>query len=245
MIKKKVTKRGPAKRVRRNREPDGEIPLPPRIPLDAKDSPQTLLPPCKASDYHAGSANWAQVQHNEGGIKTTAYQDGDDADIAAGLNLTEHSASELRSYVSPDSTLGAKLAAYAGQPWSYAEVHPLSLTSSQADQLQDGAQASYETMLSHAWGQTNSTVGWSDLSAGIKTAMLDMYWNTGNYSGTTEAAKGFWSAAFAQQWSDAATHLAKDANNYVGGDKARRQQDAKDIENDVANHDAPAACRSG
>jgi hypothetical protein len=109
------------------------------------------------------------------------------------------------------------------------------------------AQKAYQAKLSGEWNTYQSEhnsqeyqVMWKDLSHGVKAAMADIYWNTGNTRGNQPG--DFWHDAFNQHWSASATDLINDANNDYpegSGNATRRLDDSSQIIEDLAYGDAP------
>jgi hypothetical protein len=171
-----------------------------------------------------------------------------DLDIAAGVNLTKHSASDIESwkqYTVDHNTLD-QLKPYAGLTYSQLPANHVNFTEDQRGNIQVAAEKANDATLSREWNTYQSEhnskeyqVGWLDLSHGVKAAMADIHWNTGNTRG--DQPGDFWHEAFQQHWSAAATALINDSANYKegSGNATRRLDDSAQIIEDLSYGDAP------
>lgn len=199
--------------------------------------------------YTPGSVNYGAIDNHEGGVQLKAYipTSTSGVTIAAGIDLSNQGSNFFSEIGLTDQSLINELTPYLNQTSQQAESMPwqsLAISPQQATELDQAFGGWLYNTVAQAY-EGYAGVPFSDLSAGIQTALMDVAYNipTANlFSSIT------WADALNGNWSKVAADLQGTAQyvyNGTGGNATRRIDDANMILNDIKNGDAPANALDG
>lgn len=178
--------------------------------------------------------NYNFLEQKEGGVKVKGYvpmKGHSGVTIGAGVDLGQHTASELRSWGVSENLI-AKFTPYFGlqlqQAQNYLDSHPLVISQAEANTISQLAENAFTTTMANSYNQATGKNFFS-LSQGAQTAVVDVAYQYG--TSLKDATPNFWHQVTSGDWNGAVANL----NNFGDDSAGRRQDEASLISADLSS----------